>query len=265
MRILFPLTALAMPVDASFSLLPVNRGNTLNEILKQLKKSLGSENMHEKNDPLLPFFPEKYFNQTTDHFVSDNSRKHGSTGVEKWQQRFFENSQYYANGGPVFLIIGGEGPIDQSYVGPWFINHYLAKKYNGTTVALEHRFYGKSQPFRGNLNEEKNNLYLLNSRQALADLAKFQTDYIHQQYPHSVGKVICIGGSYPGNLAAWYKQLYPDLARFFYNPTLFFHFLVHFFKGFLIIIFFISSRNYTKIVLFSPRRNCIFGSRFCQS
>ena len=48
-----------------------------------------------------------------------------------------------------------------------FMGEYLAKKWSGLCVALEHRFYGKSQPFAGPTEMALENLRLLTSQQAL--------------------------------------------------------------------------------------------------
>lgn len=66
-------------------------------------------------------------------------------------------------------------------------------------VSLEHRYYGYSQPFAN-----MSNLSLLSSRQALADCVEF-IYYVKDKYNLSDSKVIAIGGSYSGNLAAWLR------------------------------------------------------------
>jgi len=60
-------------------------------------------------------------------------------------QRYFSNSDHYKPGGPVFLMIGGEGPANPVWMhqGNWID---LAKKFNAYLFYLEHRFYGKSHP-----------------------------------------------------------------------------------------------------------------------
>jgi len=85
----------------------------------------------------------------------------------------------------------------------------LQKNLGGAIVAVEHRFYGKSQP-TGSLT----NLELLTSHQALFDLKQFQQWFVQPQNYNMTGSpVFCMGGSYPGNLAAWYRQLFPALTN----------------------------------------------------
>jgi hypothetical protein len=54
-------------------------------------------------------------------------------------------------------------------------------------------------------------LAYLSSQQALADAANFIVQF-KQNYPNA-GPVIVFGGSYPGNLASWFRLKYPHLAK----------------------------------------------------
>jgi len=60
-------------------------------------------------------------------------------------QRYFQSSKYHKEGGPIFLLVGGEGPISRSYLkyGGWIT---YAEKLNAMCIILEHRYYGKSRP-----------------------------------------------------------------------------------------------------------------------
>uniref|UniRef100_A0A914PG36 Serine carboxypeptidase S28 family protein n=1 Tax=Panagrolaimus davidi TaxID=227884 RepID=A0A914PG36_9BILA len=74
--------------------------------------------------------------------------------------------------------------------------------------SLEHRFYGKSQPFK---EQNVENLRYLSSEQYLADVANFirtQNRNLNLSNP----KWVVFGGSYSGSLALWFRQLYPDIA-----------------------------------------------------
>jgi len=55
------------------------------------------------------------------------------------------------------------------------------------------------------------NLVYLTSEQALADAANFIVHF-KQMYP-TAGDIIVFGGSYPGNLAAWFRLKYPHIAK----------------------------------------------------
>lgn len=50
----------------------------------------------------------------------------------------------------------------------------LAEKFGAAVVSLEHRYYGKSSPFKSHSTE---NLRYLSSKQALFDLATFRQYY----------------------------------------------------------------------------------------
>jgi len=60
-------------------------------------------------------------------------------------KRYQVNQKYYKKDGPVFLMIGGEGPISDKwmYSGAWI---EYAEEFNALCLQLEHRYYGKSHP-----------------------------------------------------------------------------------------------------------------------
>eukprot|EP00475_Leptophrys_vorax_P004879 TRINITY_DN1291_c0_g1_i1.p1 TRINITY_DN1291_c0_g1~~TRINITY_DN1291_c0_g1_i1.p1 ORF type:complete len:396 (+),score=104.95 TRINITY_DN1291_c0_g1_i1:111-1298(+) len=91
----------------------------------------------------------------------------------------------------------------------------LAKRFGAKVISLEHRFFGKTQPFE-DLSTE--GLKFLNTKQALADLAYFIQTYQDQinadngiTEPHQ-NQWIALGGSYPGALSAWLRIKYPHLV-----------------------------------------------------
>ncbi len=117
-----------------------------------------------------------------------------------------------------------------------------AASLGAVVVQLEHRFYGKSQPFADLTTAS---LRYLSSEQALADTATFATWFRatqqpffnlghHREPPRSIntttarrsnsnaaapaaaagtaGKLIVFGGSYSGALASWFREKYPHIA-----------------------------------------------------
>ncbi len=81
--------------------------------------------------------PDEWFEQLLDHLNPDN--------IATWKQRFHTNNQYYQLGGPVFLMIRGEGEATAD----WMVKRAwigYAKEHNALCFQLEHRFYGKSHP-----------------------------------------------------------------------------------------------------------------------
>ncbi|CAK4085091.1 unnamed protein product [Aphanomyces euteiches] len=125
-----------------------------------------------------------------------------------WKQQYFVNDQFYGGpGSPVFLFISGEDAINSVFIqgANYFIGE-LAQENKAMLVALEHRYYGSSQPVPDWSNA---NLKYLTSEQALADIATFQ-DYFIKQYQLSTSSPwVAFGGSYSGSLAAWLKLKYP--------------------------------------------------------
>jgi len=141
---------------------------------------------------------ELWFTQRITHFDESNQRT--------WQQRYFVNDAYWNKDplAPVFLMVGGEGAISSQWV-TYFKFVSWAQQYDALVVCLEHRFYGKSQPF-SDLGTD--HLHFLSSQQALADLSNFIASF-KRQHNATNAPVITFGGSYPGNLAAWFRLKFP--------------------------------------------------------
>lgn len=76
---------------------------------------------------------EQWFSQVLDHFDNENTMI--------WQQRYFVNESYWSDkaNGPVFLMLGGEGPADPIWLA---INTDMmrnAEKYGALALMIEHR------------------------------------------------------------------------------------------------------------------------------
>ena len=82
----------------------------------------------------------------------------------------------------------------------------LGADHKALLLAVEHRFYGKSQPFQ---DWSLDSFKYFNTEQALADLANI-IRHFKQDNPDR--RVIVIGGSYPGALSAWFREKYPHLT-----------------------------------------------------
>jgi pimeloyl-ACP methyl ester carboxylesterase len=143
--------------------------------------------------------PDMWLTQRLDHFRPSDTRT--------WQQRYFINATFHKPGGPVFLMIGGEGKADPIWMvaGQWIS---YAQQYGALCLMLEHRYYGLSHPTP---DMSDDNLVYLSSEQALADLAYFRV-YMADKLGLSQNKWIAFGGSYPGSLAAWFRMKYPHLV-----------------------------------------------------
>lgn len=79
----------------------------------------------------------QWFTQKLNHFDASDSRT--------WQQKYYVNGSSLGMNGPVFLMIGGEGPLRATWVAVGAMVQY-AQKYGALVLALEHRFYGDSHP-----------------------------------------------------------------------------------------------------------------------
>ncbi|XXG74916.1 hypothetical protein AAC387_Pa07g3528 [Persea americana] len=147
---------------------------------------------------------EKWFTQTLDHFSPTDHRR--------FKQRYYEFLDHFrVPEGPIFLKICGESActgISNDYLG------VLAKKFGAAVVSLEHRYYGKSSPFKSYTTKD---LRYLSSKQALFDLATFR-----QYYQESLNTKLnrskvenswfVFGVSYSGALSAWFRLKFPHLT-----------------------------------------------------
>ncbi len=77
-----------------------------------------------------PLPPDQWFVQRLDHFQPTDERV--------WKQRYWINEEFYRPGGPVFLMIGGEGKENPIWMveGTWI---EYAKAFGAKCFMLEHR------------------------------------------------------------------------------------------------------------------------------
>jgi Serine carboxypeptidase S28 len=64
-----------------------------------------------------------------------------------YSQRYYANDEFYQDGGPIFIFVGGEWAISPG----WATNGHMvdmAREMNGYVFYTEHRFYGQSKPTR---------------------------------------------------------------------------------------------------------------------
>ena len=137
------------------------------------------------------------FNQLIDHNAPEAGR---------FAQRYYVDESYsISNESPVFFYICGEAACSKRYLNG-AIREY-AKKFHAKLVALEHRYYGESMPFKSLSSQD---LHLLTTEAALDDLAYFQRNMVREK--NWSGKWVAFGGSYPGSLAAYYRLKFPYLV-----------------------------------------------------
>lgn len=142
---------------------------------------------------------DQWFTQRLDHFDPQNSNT--------FSQRYQVNATFYKPGGPVFVLLGGEGPANAIWIAIDTAIMLYAERFGAMVVQVEHRFYGKTKP---TADTSDNSLRYLSSEQALADVAMFITSLKMQTPPGT--KFITFGGSYSGALSAWFRIKYPHLV-----------------------------------------------------
>ena len=147
-----------------------------------------------------------------DHFHNESMYEPHVDGT--FPLRYWFDTTYYKDGGPVIVLQGGEtsgeGRLPFLQKG---IVYQLAKATGGIGVILEHRYYGKSFP-TPDLSTE--NLRFLTTEQALADQAYFAQ---HIVFPGLEDKdltapntaYIGYGGSYAGAFVAFLRTQYPEV------------------------------------------------------
>uniref|UniRef100_H2SPT1 Thymus-specific serine protease n=1 Tax=Takifugu rubripes TaxID=31033 RepID=H2SPT1_TAKRU len=144
------MVSLLVSVDAGRSLRRIQervRGAQLQDA-KQLLTNAGRQSFQHVTQGKI--------HQPLDHFHPQDRRT--------FPQRFFVNEAFCRGpDGPVFLYIGGEGPIFEFDV---LAGHHvdMAREHGALLLALEHRFYGDSINPDGLKTE---NLENLSSKQAL--------------------------------------------------------------------------------------------------
>jgi Serine carboxypeptidase S28 len=153
-------------------------------------------------------FPAHFFNkQLVDH--------HDSHRSETYSQRYFEKKDYFGGpGSPIFVILGGEDPLD-GLLYP-FVYENLARDFQGYTAALEHRFYGESTPVDNPTHADLHQL--LSPNQATYDAARF-IQHKRKELGCSLDRsskyycpAISVGGSYPGFLSSLMRFVHSDVV-----------------------------------------------------
>jgi pimeloyl-ACP methyl ester carboxylesterase len=136
------------------------------------------------------------YQQKLDHDSSSDARV--------FSQRFWVSSQFAkTTAAPVLLFICGEGACGDYAFQTAMSEH--AEKLGAYMVAVEHRYYGQSQPFA---DLKTANLKYLSVHQALLDLIHLRL-HIMKEFKLT-GDWIAIGGSYAGTLAAYLKSQFPE-------------------------------------------------------
>eukprot|EP00013_Stygamoeba_regulata_P026716 CAMPEP_0177651036 /NCGR_PEP_ID=MMETSP0447-20121125/12298_1 /TAXON_ID=0 /ORGANISM="Stygamoeba regulata, Strain BSH-02190019" /LENGTH=490 /DNA_ID=CAMNT_0019154019 /DNA_START=38 /DNA_END=1511 /DNA_ORIENTATION=+ len=141
--------------------------------------------------------PTQHFTQNVDHFDFMNTKT--------FQQRYFVNAAHHKPGGPVFFMLGQEGPSNplDVMVG---LQSELAPRYGAMVVELEHRYYGESSPVP---DLSTDNMRYLSTDQALMDFANFRLSSASRQTPRILTG--SCGAVRMPVTSTWLKEKYPQL------------------------------------------------------
>eukprot|EP01065_Artemidia_motanka_P037991 TRINITY_DN46874_c0_g1_i1.p1 TRINITY_DN46874_c0_g1~~TRINITY_DN46874_c0_g1_i1.p1 ORF type:complete len:558 (+),score=166.37 TRINITY_DN46874_c0_g1_i1:57-1676(+) len=151
---------------------------------------------------------EHWIQQRIDHF--NWAAPLGDANQTTYMQRYFVNDQWWSKAedgtrGPIFFYFGNEDNVEL-YVNHTGLMWESASDFGALLVFGEHRYYGKSLPFRAGT---EGCMSWLTTEQAMADFAYLIDDV--RQWPGAAhSAVIGFGGSYGGMLGAWFRVKYPN-------------------------------------------------------
>ncbi|KAI0025555.1 peptidase S28 [Xylariomycetidae sp. FL0641] len=200
-----PLTALAaalLPLLAQSS--HVARNVEKRDFQSRFRNRFGIKGVDLGDDEL-----DKVGNATFEQLLDHNDPSKGT-----FSQRFWWNAEFYEEDGPIFLFNPGENSASgfEGYTTNRTLPGYYAQQLKGAAIVIEHRYWGESNPFEGNLTAETlQDLNLPNSVKDMTYFAKnVDCDFCEGGTCNSdENPWVLVGGSYSGALAAWTSQLDP--------------------------------------------------------
>ena len=155
-----------------------------------------------------------YHDQLVNHF-NDNNK-------DTWKNRYYKSTTYFEGPGhPIFMLNGGEGVLGHM-VYP-FITQHLASYFGAAVIQIEHRFYGPYPPVKDATVSDL--LELLTPQQAMADMVRLGKEFkkelkcSYHRDSSNYCPIITVGASYPGNLAALLRLVYPDFVDIAYASS----------------------------------------------
>jgi pimeloyl-ACP methyl ester carboxylesterase len=161
--------------------------------------------------------PRFYKDQLIDH--NKKTTKHNT-----YTNRYYQATEHFGGPGhPIFVVLGGEGPLDSGMLYPYVTEH-LAKQFRAAVLQVEMRFYGTSQPVKWppSIPDLQR---LLTADQATKDLVRL-VRHKQEKWKCSTDRssthycpVITVGGSYPGFLSAMMRLAHPDVVDMAYASS----------------------------------------------
>ncbi|CAK5268823.1 unnamed protein product [Mycena citricolor] len=149
-------------------------------------------------------------------YFFDQLLDHTNPSLGTFKQRYWFSEKYYKPGGPIILFNAGEEDASQytGYLQNVTITGAIGYATGGATIVMEHRYWGKSIPFA---DYSTANMKYFTIHNAVQDYAYFAQNVAlpwasgAKVTPPPTTAWILNGGSYPGVLAAYVKQTFPDL------------------------------------------------------
>ena len=128
------------------------------------------------------------------------------TGRKLMLRYLMDDETHFTSGGPLIVYTGNEGDVEDFAANCGFL-WVLAEKWRGAVAFIEERYYGKSVPRQQQRGDEP--FAFLSSQQVVEDFAVALWTLRRQL---NTTRVVAVGGSYGGMLAAWLRKRHPDLV-----------------------------------------------------
>ncbi|KAE9409902.1 hypothetical protein BT96DRAFT_460529 [Gymnopus androsaceus JB14] len=198
--------SLALCVQISVALLLNGNANIRRAPIAPIPQALSTGPVVSRNGTQLPPYNTTYF--------FDQLIDHTNPSLGTFKQRFWFTYEWYETG-PIILFTPGEANAEPytGYLTNETINGQIAQQQNGSTIVLEHRYYGLSNPVP---NLSGVNMKFHTIQQAIDDLAYFAQNAVLPQ-PNGANLSpattpwVLIGGSYSGALTSWTMVNKPDV------------------------------------------------------
>ncbi|XP_058116412.1 putative serine protease K12H4.7 [Anopheles ziemanni] len=161
------------------------------------------------NFPQEPKAPEGYVRnpRTVEGRFTSRRNHFDPQDRNTFEFNYLTNDQYYREGGPLFVVVGGHRPIN-----PYFMenSHFrdVAALQGAFLATNEHRYFGTSSPVEDYSAE---NLRFLRTEQVLFDLIEW-IDFLKREVMNNPNaRVILHGYGYGGAIASWARQRFPNI------------------------------------------------------
>nr|XP_037289024.1 lysosomal Pro-X carboxypeptidase-like [Rhipicephalus microplus] len=145
------------------------------------------------------------FTTKVDHFSYRNN--------DTFQMRYIVADQYWDRKRGLILFYPGNEMRIEPFVYSTGIMWDWARYFSGLLVFAEHRYYGESLPYGEESFKDLEHMSYLSSEQAMADYAALLTWLKDNLEGAKNCKVVAIGGSYGGMLAALMRVKYPYIVE----------------------------------------------------